>query len=102
MKTMRILTAILALGAILAPRGLAQEKPKAAEEFKPITPVMPLKVQVVFSEFEGEKKVSSLPYMLFVNPDERTGSPESRVRMGLRVPIAVTGKEPSTQFQYMD
>lgn len=96
MKTMRMLSALLAVCGMLGPAVLAQEKPRPAEEAKPVTP---LKVQVVFGEFEGEKKISSLPYTLIVNADERMDRPQTSVRLGLRVPILVQGKD---QFQYID
>jgi hypothetical protein len=45
----------------------------------------PLQVQVVVSRYQGEKKISSLPYSLSVNPDGRKTS----LRMGAEVPIAM-------------
>jgi hypothetical protein len=57
---------------------------------------VPLKVTVVLSRFQGEKKISSLPYTLFVttNPAENT-----RLRMGTQVPVPTTvlsGTDPAT------
>ncbi len=98
MKTMRLLVALFVIGMLLAPVGRAQEKPKAAEESKPVTP---LKVQVVLSEFEGEKKISSLPYTFFVNADDRR-APPTKLRMGLRVPITVSTKDSPSAVQYID
>ncbi len=46
----------------------------------------PLQVQVVVSRYQGEKKISSLPYSLSVNPDGRKTS----LRMGAEVPIVMT------------
>ena len=79
----------------------AQEPTKAAsapkqEEHTPS--VTPLRVQVVFTEFDGDKKVSSLPYTFTVNADERRASPSSKIRNGARIPLA-TGKD---QFTYLD
>lgn len=95
---MRMLRAglILALLGVMAPHGAAQEKAKTAETPKQITP---LKVTVVFSEYEGEKKLSSLPYTLFLKTTENRQSRGS-VRMGVRVPIATGGKD--EKIQYMD
>ncbi len=95
MKSLRVLafcTAAALLGAATIP---AQEKPKAAEEPKII---MPMRVQVVISEYEGEKKISSLPYTLVLNAGQ---GPQTQLRMGIRVPILVQGKE-GQQLQYMD
>src|SRR2546425_6767467 len=48
----------------------AQEKPKTEERVKVPTPV---KVQIVFTEFDGDKKISSMPYTFTVISDERLG-----------------------------
>jgi hypothetical protein len=96
MKRNGLLIALL-LGAIPAMAALAQEKPKAdggekaAEAHKGVTP---LRVQVLFSEFDGEKKISSLPYTLLVNSD--AGGPGSSIRMGLRVPIHTSSATTTT------
>jgi len=76
---------------------VAQEtaKPKQDEH----TPaVIPLRVQVVFSEYDGERKVANLPYTFTVNADERRAKPGSQIRTGARIPVA-TGKD---QFTYLD
>ena len=60
--------------------------------------VVPLKVTVIFSEYDGEKKVSSLPYALFLKADENSRF-VGRVRMGVRVPIWTGGKDSAIQYQ---
>lgn len=82
----------------------AQEK-AATEEKSGI----PLKVQVVLSEFDGTKKVSSLPYVFYVNADEpRDNRRQTSIRFGLRVPVATgpttssSGAPITTQFTYME
>jgi hypothetical protein len=63
--------------------GGAQEKPAPPAIVKPAEPpVTPLKVQVVISRFEAEKKLSSLPYTLSVNAGSR-----ATLRMGAKVPV---------------
>ena len=57
---------------------------------------MTLKVGIVFAEFEGDKKVKSLPYTLVVVTDEEAYY-SSKLRMGSRVPI-YTGKENGMQY----
>ena len=97
------LAGLFAIVAIAAPQLLAQEKPKSAEAARPAETaktMTPLRVQVVFSEFEGEKKLSSLPYTFLVNADER--GERAAVRMGLRVPIEASSNSGVKQFQYMD
>jgi hypothetical protein len=47
-------------------------------------PLMPLKVQVVIARYEGDKKVSSFPYMLAVTANH----PQAvNLRMGSQVPV---------------
>jgi type II/III secretion system protein len=71
--TLALSTACLVLaGADLG----AQEKP----------PIIPLKVQIVISRYQGEKKVSSLPYMIAVNANLNKTS----LRLGSQVPILST------------
>jgi Flp pilus assembly secretin CpaC len=48
--------------------------------------VVPLKLQVVLSKYQGEKKVSSMPYILSL----ATGQPRVSLRMGGEIPIATT------------
>ena len=60
--------------------------------------VTPLRVQVVFTELDGDKKVSSLPYTFSVNADERRTRPNSQVRNGARIPIQAA----KDQFTYLD
>jgi hypothetical protein len=71
---------------------LAQDKEKSSEASKvPETQkaITPLRVQVVFNEYDGDKKVGSLPYTLLVNADDR-GAPAA-VRMTFHVPVATSG-----------
>jgi hypothetical protein len=60
--------------------------------------IVPLKVTVVFTEYDGEKKLSSLPYALFLKADDSSHF-VGRVRMGVRVPIWTGGKESAIQYQ---
>jgi hypothetical protein len=58
-----------------------QEKPTAPAA-KPEAAATPLKVTVLVSRFQGEKKLSSLPYTLSVNAGSR-----ATLRMGAKVPV---------------
>jgi hypothetical protein len=84
---------VLALPAVATGQETAKPKP---DEHTPA--VIPLRVQVVFSEYDGEKKVANLPYTFTVNADERRAKPGSQIRTGARIPVA-TGKD---QFTYLD
>jgi hypothetical protein len=45
-------------------------------------------VEVVVSRYQGEKKTSSIPYLLTVNANAmKRGGPVSRLRMGAQIPI---------------
>lgn len=97
---------VLGLFTLLAIQVGAQEKSKTSDAPTRATPseatmaaknVVPLKVTVVFNEYEGEKKISSLPYTLFLKMDEHKQYLGS-VRMGVRVPI----KTGEATIQYED
>src|SRR5258707_3658469 len=91
----------IGLVAVLAAAAAGQDAPKNSAGPKPDehTPaVTPLRVQVVFTEFDGEKKVASLPYSFTVNADEPPARPGSQIRNGVRIPIS-TGKD---QLTYID
>jgi hypothetical protein len=73
----------MVIAAIAATVGAdAQEKP-APPSARSATP---LKVQVTISRYQGEKKLSSMPYVLSVNA-VNVGQEVSRLRMGAKVPI---------------
>jgi hypothetical protein len=98
----RIIAALLLTGCFLLPCGAnAQEKEKAKpaeQEKKPEywRDSALLRLQVVFAEFDGDKKVSSLPYKLVLHSN--APGRQAALRMGLRVPVEVH----EGQFQYMD
>jgi hypothetical protein len=91
---------LILLGALCLPTLQlgAQEKTKTEERVKVRIPV---RVQIVFTEFDGDKKVSSMPYSFTVIPDEKMGGRYSTsLRTGIRVPIETEGKDQKTT--YMD
>jgi hypothetical protein len=99
MKIARFALALLLALSICPRRSVAQENAKA-ESKKPATT---LKLQVTFSESEGEKKVTNLPYSFFIRAVEPSSNPTLRapmtkVRMGSRVPV-YAGKD---GMQYID
>jgi hypothetical protein len=79
-------------------------KPEAAKDPKgastdayrsqALGPLVPLDVQVVVSRFQGDKKISSLPYALAVNANDRA---TSSIRMGANVPMVgnMIAKDPN-------
>jgi hypothetical protein len=94
---------LLAILVLSAQPLLSQEKGKSEEASKPASSekaITPVRVQVLFTEYDGEKKVSSLPYTLLVNANDR--GPRAAVRMGLRVPIETSAAAGAKQIQYQD
>lgn len=69
----------------------AQERPTP-------TPVTALKVQVVLSRYDGDRKLASMPYTLLVNAGDR----DNRVtlRMGVALPVTGVGANgPTTKVE---
>ena len=103
---MKPIYAILLFGVLMSSGLAAQEKGKSEEkaetkesESKRDRELIPVRVQVVISEYDGEKKISSLPYALLLNaPYSGRGERPSSIRMGLKVPIAVS----ANNIQYQD
>ncbi len=90
---------LLLLGLFL-PVCQAQEKPKAEERPKSEVQTTPVKALIVFTEYEGDKKIKSLPYTLYINAPDASDwrGPATKLRVGSRVPV-YTGKD---QLTYMD
>ena len=88
------LTALLTL-SVASLHLFAQENPKADAK-KPSTLV---KMQVTFTESEGEKKLANLPYTFFLKASDATPVPPpwTKVRVGSRVPV-YSGKEGGMQY----
>ena len=100
MKRSMISLAMLLLG-VLSPFCLAQDKPKAEDAQKAEVRTTPVKVQIVFTEFEGDKKIKSLPYTLYINaPDapEWRSSSFVKLRVGSRVPVYTGGNTGSMTY----
>ncbi len=84
-----------------------QDKDKektTAPVVKQLPNATPLKVQVVIGRYQGEKKISSMPYTLTMNANNH-----SNLRMGTKIPITMlamtnAGKEMSAPgpIQYQD
>lgn len=97
---------MLLLVGVMSPFCLAQDKPKAEDSQKAEVRTTPVKVQIVFTEFEGDKKVKSLPYALYINapeaPEWKNGASSSwvKMRVGSRVPIYMGGT--SEKMTYLD
>jgi hypothetical protein len=95
-----VISLAVSLFGVLSPFCSAQDKPKAEDGQKAEVRTTPVKVQVVFTEFEGDKKVKSLPYILYVNaPDVPELKPGwVKLRVGSRVPIYTGGNTGSMTY----
>jgi hypothetical protein len=100
MRTSSVQVASLLLLGMLSPMVLAQDKPKADEKARVEAPSTPIKVQIVCTEFEGDKKTKSLPYVMYMNAPDATElrSGWTKFRIGSRLPVYV-GKN---EMQYVD
>lgn len=100
---MKTLSYFLLLSAMsFAPQlSLAQQSPQEkAKSEEHAQPNIPVRVQVVFSEYDGEKKISSMPYSFTAITNEKLGGYYSAsLRTGVRIPIEA-GAEQKTS--YMD
>ena len=105
-KPLHGLAFILAVALASTPLVFAQDKDKD----KPAPPAArstmnatPLKVLVVIARYQGEKKISSMPYTLTSNANSH-----ANLRMGTRIPVTMaavaTPKEPPAPapIQYQD
>jgi hypothetical protein len=86
-KTIQLGAAALVL--MMTATAGAQDKPAPAAQDKPspvaISRGIPVKIQLVLSRFQGEKKLSSAPYMLWLTTnDSRTNT---SLRMGVKIPV---------------
>jgi hypothetical protein len=102
-----------ALAAATVIPASAQDKPVAPQEKPPTTATavkpVPLKLTVLLARFQGEKKISSLPYTIGVLANGR----QTSMRMGISVPVATTvftsasktdtaASTPVSSYQYRD
>jgi hypothetical protein len=96
MKKTASVLAVLASILIFSRPLLAQEKAKTEDTAKAETRLVSLKIRVVFTEFDGDKKVKSMPYSTLLTAG--TGGVEfAKIRIGNRVPL-YTGKENGLQY----
>jgi hypothetical protein len=75
------IVALLGLTLLSAPARAQEKTEPPASRKNPI----PVKVQVVFARYAGDKKISSLPYALSLGAPGRP----ARLRMGIEVPVSI-------------
>ena len=100
-----ILIAVLSAAPLMA-----QEPPSVIGQpgaRKPPPPI-PLKVTVLLSRYQGDKRISSMPYVLGVMASGWGAGPKTTLRMGVEVPVATMrisgdGKTaPVSSYNYRD
>jgi hypothetical protein len=104
MMKMRFAALVVMVMAASALTTSAQDIPPPAQKSAPSassrTPI-PVKVTVVVSRFAGEKRLSSMPYVVGVMAGGSAPGPRSRLRMGTDVPVVQTvfGAQPAADFK---
>ena len=79
--------ATAALIAVLGASGLAQQPASNA------APSPAVKLQVVVSRYQSDKKTTSLPYTLTATMDDRSHVGRANLRLGTQVPITTMSKQ---------
>jgi hypothetical protein len=111
MKLIRWFALAMICGALLALPARAQQAPAVAAKPAAI-PMKLLRLQFTFTDYDGDRKIGSLPYTLHIgaydDPNRKPGQSENnevtKMKFGLRVPVATgaaAGGE-DLQFQYID
>jgi hypothetical protein len=95
MRVSNWLGACAGLLLFLAPAVKAQDKP-AAETPSAIS----VKLQVVLSEYDGQKKISTLPYTIPSVLTDKFSS--TSLRVGVRVPVNTSSKNGESSVTYVD
>ena len=98
--------ALSCFGPAMAQEPVAIPGPGALQP-GPKTPApIPLRVTVVLSRFQGEKRISSMPYVIGVMASGWGAGPKTTLRMGVDVPVVMTvfggdGKTtPASSYNY--
>lgn len=96
----RLMSLVMTIAALAGLPLSAQEKPAPApvvvnEIMQPPSrrehpAPIPLKVTVVLSRYQGEKRMSSMPYAMGVTASGWGPAPKTTLRMGVDVPVQVT------------
>jgi len=105
------LVAALTLGAVDTARGqddAAKKNEQAAEAAKErdqakaqavrddLQRLVPLSVDVMVTRYQGDKKISSMPYMLAVNANKLGQAGPALLRMGAKVPVPTIAAPPGS------
>lgn len=91
---------MIPLALLLAGGAAAQDADQIFEDEKTnaLETAVPLKLEVVFSRYQGETKVGRLPFTLLLNSDHTW----TRLKMGLMVPLTVRTKDVPATVMFKD
>ena len=95
MRVSKWFVACATLLLFMAPAAKSQDKP-AAETTSPVS----VKLQVILSEYDGQKKISTLPYTIPAVLTDKFSS--TSVRVGVRVPVSTSSKSGESSVTYID
>jgi hypothetical protein len=98
MRVSNWLGACAALLLFAGPAAKAQDKP--ATETPAPEAIVPAKLQVVLTEYDGAKKISSMPYSIPIVL--KVSALTSSLRMGVRVPVNTTTSKTESSLTYVD
>ncbi len=88
-----VVAASIVMLALFAPLPVSAQSAAGAREAAraETQPSIPVRVDVLFTRFQGEKKLSSMPFSLLATAiDDRAGVRPVSIRMGIDVPIGST------------
>jgi hypothetical protein len=80
---------VLSLVASAATAGFAQTASKPPTETARVATIAPVRVQVVIARYQGDKRISSLPYTMSINA-AAPGRGFGQIRIGADVPLSTS------------
>jgi hypothetical protein len=72
-----------------------RDQAKAQAQRDDLQRLVPLSVDVTITRYQGEKKISSMPYMLAVNANKLGQAGPALLRMGAKVPVPTLAAPPA-------
>jgi hypothetical protein len=113
MMRMNVVVGLALIGALAVAPVNAQDKPvplptpqeTAPSARRQVPAPVPLKITVVLSRYQGDRRVSSMPYVIGVTASGYGPGPKTTLRMGVDVPVMTTtfsgdGKSPASSYSY--
>lgn len=97
---MKLATRISVFALVLLSVPMALRSQQAASPS--VDSITHLRVDLLLTEYSGSKKISSMPYMLYVGVGDAHYHPTGSLRMGVKVPIATGYADPKMQIEYED